>query len=55
MATPFEGKANSQKRTDSGLSAASNPALSGFPHQAATQVIAELEPFDRELFQRRCG
>ncbi len=26
------------------------PALSGFPHQAATQVIAELEPFDRELF-----
>ena len=27
-----------------------SPALSGFPHQAATQVIAELEPFDRELF-----
>jgi isochorismate synthase EntC len=26
------------------------PALSGFPHQAAKQLIAELEPFDRELF-----
>ncbi len=32
------------------MSAASDPALSGFPHQTATQVIAELEPFDRELF-----
>ena len=39
-----------KKTPDSGLSAASDPALSGFPHQAATQVIAELEPFDRELF-----
>ena len=26
------------------------PALSGFPHQAAKELIAELEPFDRELF-----
>lgn len=26
------------------------PALSGFPHPVARQVIAELEPFDRELF-----
>lgn len=26
------------------------PALSGFPHQAAKALIAELEPFDRELF-----
>ena len=26
------------------------PALRGFPPQAATQVSAELEPFDRELF-----
>lgn len=51
LATPFEGKANSQrKRTDSGLSAASNPRAERFPHQAATRVIAELEPFDRELF-----
>lgn len=26
------------------------PALSGFPHQAAKELIAGLEPFDRELF-----
>jgi isochorismate synthase len=26
------------------------PALSGFPHQAAKRLIAELEPFDRQLF-----
>ncbi|MDI5303632.1 chorismate-binding protein, partial [Salmonella enterica subsp. enterica serovar Anatum] len=26
------------------------PALSGFPHQVAKKLIAELEPFDRELF-----
>ena len=51
LATPFEGKANSQENA---LTLACllhpTPALSGFPHQAATQVIAELEPFDRELF-----
>lgn len=47
----FEGKANSHENA---LTLACllhpTPALSGFPHQAATQVIAELEPFDRELF-----
>ena len=51
LATPFEGKANSQENA---LTLACllhpTPALSGFPHLAATQVIAELEPFDRELF-----
>lgn len=26
------------------------PALSGFPHHIAKQLIAELEPFDRQLF-----
>ena len=26
------------------------PALSGFPHQVAKRLIAELEPFDRQLF-----
>ncbi|UMX68337.1 chorismate-binding protein [Klebsiella pneumoniae] len=26
------------------------PALSSFPHQAAKRLIAELEPFDRQLF-----
>ncbi|MEX0564044.1 isochorismate synthase EntC [Raoultella terrigena] len=26
------------------------PALSGFPHLAATRLIRELEPFDRQLF-----
>ncbi len=25
------------------------PALSGFPHQVAKRLIAELEPFDRQL------
>ena len=43
LATPFEGKANSQENA---LTLACllhpTPALSGFPHQAATQVIAEL-------------
>ncbi len=51
LATPFEGKANSQENA---LTLACllhpTPALTVLSHQAATQVIAELEPFDRELF-----
>ncbi|AJD96208.1 isochorismate synthase EntC [Salmonella enterica] len=51
LGTPFEGKANAGENA---LTLACllhpTPALSGFPHQAAKKLIAELEPFDRELF-----
>ncbi|CBG87377.1 isochorismate synthase EntC [Citrobacter rodentium] len=51
LGTPFEGKANAGENA---LTLACllhpTPALSGFPHQAAKRLIAELEPFDRELF-----
>lgn len=51
LGTPFEGKANPQENA---LTLACllhpTPALSGFPHQVARKLIAELEPFDRELF-----
>lgn len=51
LGTPFEGKANTQENA---LTLACllhpTPALSGFPHQVAKKWIAELEPFDRELF-----
>lgn len=52
LATPINGEVNDAQ--DNALSLACllhpTPALSGFPHQAAQQLIAELEPFDRELF-----
>jgi isochorismate synthase len=51
LATPIEGQA---KADENALSLACllhpTPALSGFPHEAAKAVIAELEPFERELF-----
>ncbi|HCQ7755741.1 isochorismate synthase EntC [Citrobacter sp. 50677481] len=51
LGTPFEGKANAGENA---LTLACllhpTPALSGFPHQAAIELIAELEPFDRDLF-----
>lgn len=51
LGTPFEGKANAEENA---LTLACllhpTPALSGFPHQVARKLIAELEPFDRELF-----
>ena len=51
LATPIEGEA---KAEENALSLACllhpTPALSGFPHQVAKQVIAELEPFERDLF-----
>ncbi|HCL5335201.1 TPA: isochorismate synthase EntC [Salmonella enterica] len=51
LGTPFEGKANAGENA---LTLACllhpTPALSGFPHQIAKKLIAELEPFDRELF-----
>ncbi|MGL5699936.1 MAG: isochorismate synthase EntC [Kluyvera sp.] len=51
LATPIEGQA---KATENALTLACllhpTPALSGFPHQVAKQLIAELEPFERDLF-----
>lgn len=51
LATPIEGEALAGENA---LSLACllhpTPALSGFPHQAAKAVIAQLEPFERELF-----
>lgn len=52
LATPIEGEVKDTQ--DNALSMACllhpTPALSGFPHDAAQRLIAELEPFDRELF-----
>ena len=51
LATPVEGEARADENA---LTLACllhpTPALSGFPHLAAKALIAELEPFDRELF-----
>ncbi|MFU0874074.1 isochorismate synthase EntC [Kluyvera sichuanensis] len=51
LATPIQGQA---KAEENALTLACllhpTPALSGFPHQAAKQLIAELEPFERDLF-----
>jgi isochorismate synthase len=52
LATPIDGEVKDPQ--DNALSLACllhpTPALSGFPHDVAQQLIAELEPFDRELF-----
>lgn len=52
LATPIYGQI--KDRLDNALSLACllhpTPALSGFPHDVAQKLIAELEPFDRELF-----
>jgi len=51
LATPIEGRAKPQENA---LSLACllhpTPALSGFPHHIAKTLIADLEPFERELF-----
>ncbi|AMO50070.1 Isochorismate synthase EntC [Enterobacter sp. FY-07] len=51
LATPIDGVAHDDENA---LSLACllhpTPALSGFPHQVAKTLIAELEPFNRELF-----
>ncbi|MGU0160437.1 chorismate-binding protein [Escherichia coli] len=56
LATPFEGKANSQENA---LTLAAllhpTPALSGFPHQAATQVIAGTGAVRPRTVWRHCG
>ncbi|HAT1612080.1 TPA: isochorismate synthase EntC [Raoultella planticola] len=51
LATPIEGTALAQENAMSlACLLHPTPALSGFPHQAAKRLIAELEPFDRQLF-----
>ncbi len=46
-------RAGARKRHVAGLHLLHpTPALSGFPHQVAKRLIAELEPFDRQLFRR---
>ncbi|WP_414163096.1 isochorismate synthase EntC [Superficieibacter sp. BNK-5] len=51
LGTPIAGECDAQENA---LSLACllhpTPALSGFPHQVAKKLIAELEPFNRELF-----
>lgn len=51
LGTPITGECDVQENA---LSLACllhpTPALSGFPHQVAKKLIAELEPFNRELF-----
>ncbi|WP_312949799.1 isochorismate synthase EntC [Superficieibacter sp.] len=51
LGTPVTGECGTQENA---LSLACllhpTPALSGFPHQVAKKLIAELEPFNRELF-----
>ncbi len=47
---PLKVKRIRKKTHCSGLSAASNSCAERFPASGRAQVIAELEPFDRELF-----
>lgn len=48
LATPIEGTALAQENAMSlACLLHPTPALSGFPHQVAKRLIAELEPFDR--------
>ncbi|MDF7659761.1 isochorismate synthase [Erwiniaceae bacterium L1_54_6] len=52
LATQIDGEVQDER--DNALSLACllhpTPALSGFPHQRAQQLIQTLEPFDRQLF-----
>ena len=51
LATPIAGTALAEENAMSlACLLHPTPALSGFPHQAAKRLIAELEPFDRQLF-----
>ncbi|CAM7870286.1 isochorismate synthase EntC [Atlantibacter hermannii] len=52
LATAIAGETRSEPENALSLACLLHPtpALSGFPHTVARQVIAELEPFDRELF-----
>ncbi|MBK0002823.1 isochorismate synthase [Erwinia sp. S38] len=52
LGTPIEGEVN--HAAENALSLACllhpTPALSGYPHASAMQMIAKLEPFERDLF-----
>lgn len=50
LATPFEGKANSQENALTLACLLHQPRAERFPASGRDPVIAELEPFDRELF-----
>ncbi|WP_034456877.1 isochorismate synthase EntC [Buttiauxella noackiae] len=52
LATPIYGQVEGHQHNALSLACLLHPtpALSGFPHDVAQKLIAELEPFDRELF-----
>lgn len=52
LATPIYGQIKDPQENALSLACLLHPtpALSGFPHDIARKLIAELEPFDRELF-----
>ncbi|RJT26229.1 isochorismate synthase EntC [Buttiauxella izardii] len=52
LATPIYGQVENRQHNALSLACLLHPtpALSGFPHDVAQKLIAELEPFDRELF-----
>ncbi|MFC0139197.1 isochorismate synthase [Erwinia mallotivora] len=57
LATPIEGEVRSPQETALSLACLLHPtpALSGYPHAAARQWIARLEPFERKLFGGMVG
>lgn len=57
LATPIEGEVRNRQETALSLACLLHPtpALSGFPHIRARQLISALEPFDRELFGGMVG
>lgn len=52
LASPIYGQVKDERENALSLACLLHPtpALSGFPHDVAQKLIAELEPFDRELF-----
>ncbi len=52
LATQIDGEVQDERENALSLAALLHPtpALSGFPHARAQQLIQQLEPFDRQLF-----
>lgn len=52
LATQIDGEVQDERENALSLACLLHPtpALSGFPHQRAQQLIQQLEPFDRQLF-----
>ncbi|PIF23527.1 isochorismate synthase [Candidatus Pantoea floridensis] len=52
LATQIDGEVQNEQENALSLACLLHPtpALSGFPHQRAQQLIQQLEPFDRQLF-----